>query len=108
MPTGPFQRDFEENCFLKRILLPTRAFERSARRLVKSNAGLADDLRAVLALLEEDAFHPSLKTHKLKGKLAGSWACSAGYDIRIVFQFVTHKDRNAILLEAVGSHDEVY
>jgi mRNA-degrading endonuclease YafQ of YafQ-DinJ toxin-antitoxin module len=44
----------------------------------------------------------------LKGKLAKSWACSAGYDLRIVFQFVTHGSQEAILLEAVGTHDEVY
>lgn len=40
--------------------------------------------------------NPRLKTHKLKGKLAGSWACSAGYDLRIVFEFVTHKNAEAI------------
>jgi len=58
--------------------------------------------------LSEDAFHPQLKTHKLKGKLAGSWACSAGYDLRVVFEFVKHKGAEAILLESVGTHDEVY
>ena len=62
----------------------------------------------MLALLSEDAFHPQLKTHKLKGKFAGSWACSAGYDLRVVFEFVKHKGAEAILLESVGTHDEVY
>jgi mRNA-degrading endonuclease YafQ of YafQ-DinJ toxin-antitoxin module len=61
-----------------------------------------------LELLAEDAFHPQLKTHKLKGKLAGSWACSAGYDLRIIFQFVKHHGAEAILLEAIGTHEEVY
>jgi mRNA-degrading endonuclease YafQ of YafQ-DinJ toxin-antitoxin module len=65
-------------------------------------------LELTLELLASDAFHPQLKTHKLKGKLAGSWACSAGYDLRIVFQFVKHRGQEAILLEAVGTHDEVY
>jgi mRNA-degrading endonuclease YafQ of YafQ-DinJ toxin-antitoxin module len=32
-----------------------------------------------------DAAHASLRTHKLRGSLAGCWACSAGYDLRIVF-----------------------
>lgn len=59
-------------------------------------------------MLAEDAFDPRLKTHKLKGKLAGSWAGSGGNDLRVVFQFVTHKGSKAILLEAVGSHEEVY
>jgi len=61
-----------------------------------------------LELLAADAFHPQLKSHKLKGKLAGSWACSAGYDLRIVFQFVKHSGQEAILLEALGTHDEVH
>ncbi len=81
---------------------------RSAKRLAKKNPAVADDLRATLELLAEDAFDPRLKTHKLKGNLSGSWACSAGYDLRVVFQFVSHKGSEAILLEAVGSHDEVY
>lgn len=58
--------------------------------------------------LSSDAFHPSLKTHKLKGKLRGSWACSVDYDLRIVFEFVKHEGDDAILLETVGTHDEVY
>ena len=93
---------------MKRALLPTKAFVRSAKRLAKKDSAFADDLRATLAVLEQDAFHPALKTHKLKGKLKHSWACSAGYDSRIVFQFVRYQDSDAILLEAVGSHDEVY
>ena len=59
-------------------------------------------------LLAEDAFHPQLRSHKLKGEFAGSWACSVGYDLRIVFQFVQHEDSEALLLVTVGTHDEVY
>ena len=61
------------------------------------------NLQSVLALLSEDAFHPQLKTHKLKGKLIGLWACSAGYDLRVVFEFVKHKGEEAILLQSVGT-----
>ena len=81
---------------------------RSAKRLAQRDNAFADDLRATLALLEEDAFNPPLKTHKLKGKLKHSWACSAGYNARIIFQFVRYQNSDAILLEAVGTHDEVY
>jgi mRNA-degrading endonuclease YafQ of YafQ-DinJ toxin-antitoxin module len=44
----------------------------------------------------------------LKGNLAGSWACSAGYDLRIIFSFVEQRGAEAILLETLGTHDEVY
>jgi mRNA-degrading endonuclease YafQ of YafQ-DinJ toxin-antitoxin module len=93
---------------LKRLLLPSNVFVRSARRFARKHPQLSAELRLTLELLAEDAFHPQLKTHKLKGKLTSSWACSAGYDLRVVFQFVKHKGNDAILLEAVGTHDEVY
>ena len=93
---------------MKRLLLPSNAFVRSARRFARKHPHVVTELQLALALLAEDAFHPQLKTHKLKGKLAASWACSAGYDLRVIFQFVKHKGADAILLEGVGSHDEVY
>jgi mRNA interferase YafQ len=93
---------------LKRLLLPSKAFVRSARRFVHKHPQFGPELELVLDLLAADAFHPQFKTHKLKGKLAGSWACNAGYDLRIVFQFVKHHGQDAILLEGIGTHDEVY
>jgi len=69
---------------------------------------LAEDIKAALEFLSEDAYDSRLRTHKLKGKLEGSWACSAGYDLRIIFSFVEHEGAEAILLETVGTHDEVY
>ncbi|MDQ6631164.1 MAG: type II toxin-antitoxin system mRNA interferase toxin, RelE/StbE family [Verrucomicrobiota bacterium] len=93
---------------MKRLLLPSSRFARSAKKLVRKNKELALDLQIVLEMLAEDAFSPKLKTHKLSGKLSGSWACSVGYDMRVVFQFTKHKGVEAILLEDLGSHDVVY
>lgn len=89
-------------------LLRSTAFIRSARRLVKKNPSAASALRATLELLGEDPFDPRLRTHKLKGKLSGSWAASVAYDLRIVFELVEEGGEEAVLLESVGTHDEVY
>jgi len=59
-------------------------------------------------MLAEDAFDVRLRSHKLKGPLAGLWACSAGFNLRIVFEFVKYEGVEAILLQSVGSHEEVY
>ena len=69
-----------------------------------------NDIAEALGLLVVNPFAPQLETHKLKGKLSGSWACSAGYDLRIVFDFVkAEKDtEDDIFLLAIGTHDEVY
>jgi len=83
---------------------------RSFRRTVKKNPALKEAIEETLELLAEDPFDPRLETHKLKGKLAGSWACSAGYDVRIIFHFVKNMPpgENEILLIEIGTHDEVY
>ncbi|HEX6987445.1 MAG TPA: type II toxin-antitoxin system mRNA interferase toxin, RelE/StbE family [Planctomycetaceae bacterium] len=93
---------------MRRELLRSSAFVRAARRLVKKDPSAAEGLRTALERLAEDAFHPSLRTHKLKGRFAGVWACTAGYDLRILFEFVEEGGTEAILLLTVGTHDEVY
>ena len=93
---------------MNRALLKSAAFLRAAKRLLKKHPSAARDLQATLELLASDAFQPALKTHKLKGDLANCWACSAGYDLRIVFEFVQHEGKEAILLLSAGTHDEVY
>lgn len=91
-----------------RALLKTPAFIRAARRLAKRQPHLLSAIRETLSQLERDAFDPGLRTHKLKGDLTGTWACSAGYDLRIVFEVVSIAGKEAILLLSIGSHDEVY
>lgn len=93
---------------MKRSLLRSSAFIRAAKQFLKKHPSLVDDLQTALTLLEADAFHPKLKTHKLKGNLIGLWACSGGYDLRIIFEFVQFEGSEAILLQTLGSHDEVY
>ena len=93
---------------MNRELIESTAFIRAARRYLKKHPQAAEDLETALLLMSEDAFDPRLKTHKLKGDLDGVWACSAGYDLRILFELVQHEAAEAILLLTMGTHDEVY
>lgn len=93
---------------MKRLLLRTSTFVRAAKKVVKKHPHAAQNIQSALELLSADVFHPLLKTHKLKGELEGSWACSAGYDLRIIFKFVEYQEAEAVLLETIGTHEEVY
>jgi addiction module RelE/StbE family toxin len=93
---------------VRRTLLRSPAFGRDLRRWLKARPDTAASIEATLEQLSADAAHPSLRTHKLRGRLAGCWACSAGYDVRMVFEFTSHEGQEAILLLALGTHDEVY
>ena len=92
-----------------RQLVWSQAFVRAYKRSLKRYPQLRSDIERVLRLLVEDPFHPQLKTHKLKGKLQGVWACSIAYDCRLVFEFVANPgEEDDILLIEIGTHEEVY
>lgn len=93
---------------MRRTLLRSPAFGRDLRRWLKAHPETAPSIEATLEQLSADAAHPSLRAHKLRGQLAGCWACGAGYDLRIVFEYTEHEAQEAILLLALGTHDEVY
>lgn len=93
---------------MRRVLLRSPAFARDLKNWLKSRPAAAAEIEAALEQLSVDAMHPSLRTHKLRGPLAGCWACSISYDLRVVFEFIQHEGAEAILLLALGTHDQVY
>jgi mRNA-degrading endonuclease YafQ of YafQ-DinJ toxin-antitoxin module len=76
-------------------------FTRRAGKLDERRAVL---LRAALRRFAADPRDPLLRTHKLKGDLAGYWAFSVDDDLRALFRW----DGDVAFLVNIGSHDEVY
>ena len=91
-----------------RKVVPASSFRRAYKHFIGKNPSLRISIQVALEKLSADPFQPSLETHKLKGKLKGSFACSAGYDLRIVFDFTKNNPEDDILLIDIGTHDEVY
>jgi mRNA interferase YafQ len=75
---------------------------------LKSRPETAASIEFTLEQLSADATQPALRMHKLHGSLAGCWACSADYDLRIDFEYTQHNGAEAILLLALGTLDQVY
>ncbi len=90
---------------MSRKFRTTSKFNRDLRKWVKSRPRDASAIDTTLRRLLYDPTDPQLKTHKLKGKLEDCWACSGGYDLRILFDFDSDE---VIVLLALGTHDEVY
>lgn len=93
-----------------KTLIWSPGFKRSFKRSVRHKPELKAKIEHALNLLIENPFHPLLHTHKLKGDLAGSWACTVDFEYRIVFEFINDPEtkEDMLLLEAVGTHEEVY
>jgi mRNA-degrading endonuclease YafQ of YafQ-DinJ toxin-antitoxin module len=88
-----------------RTLIWGNTFVRALKRTVRRHPTLRQEIADTLQLLQENPFAPQLATHKLRGKLTGSWACSVGYDLRIVFDFVksANQPEDDILLLEIGT-----
>lgn len=96
-----------------RHLLVTSAFRRAAKRAAKRHPELVVTIKDTLETLAANMFSPSLRTHKLQGELHGCWACSVGYDWRIVFSVGDPIEQDGVTAETItlltmGTHDEVY
>lgn len=93
-----------------RTVRSTPKFEKAYRKFVRRHPWYQQKLDHALRQIPEDVYAPGLETHKLSGKLAGLWACTCGYDCRIVFAL--EKDRSTdvevIVLIDIGTHEEVY
>jgi mRNA-degrading endonuclease YafQ of YafQ-DinJ toxin-antitoxin module len=59
-----------------------------------------------IELLEIDPYHPSLRLHKLQGKLRDYHSISITMKYRVVIDFII-KD-NEIIPINIGAHNEVY
>ena len=66
---------------------------------------LQDEVDEKVELLKETKYHARLKVHKLAGRWTGIKSFSVNYRIRITFSFI---NKSTIVLERVGTHDEVY
>ncbi|MBI4945052.1 MAG: type II toxin-antitoxin system mRNA interferase toxin, RelE/StbE family [Bacteroidetes bacterium] len=91
-----------------RKLVFLKSFDKSFKKFVKGNYVLQENIEKTLRLMEADVFAPTLKAHKLSGKLLGLIACSCGYDCRIIFSIEKHSGHEVILLIDIGTHDEIY
>ena len=84
-------------------LIFTDSYLKREKRFLKRHPELIDKYKKVLKLLELNPNHPSLRLHKLKGKLSGKYSVSITMSYRIILTFaVTEK---GIVLIDVGSHD---
>jgi addiction module RelE/StbE family toxin len=82
-------------------LLYTDKFAKEYKTLPGSIKNLAEKIEQIF---RKNPYHPSLKTHKLKGKLKNFHSFSVTYQYRIVFHF---KDDSTVIFDNIGTH-EVY
>jgi mRNA-degrading endonuclease YafQ of YafQ-DinJ toxin-antitoxin module len=92
---------------MKKIVQRTRRFEKRFKKLVPK---LQKKFITKLKFFLDDEFHPSLDTHKLKGKKKGEMAFSLTGDVRAIYrkEMVKGEEVIAFTFIDVGTHNVVY
>mgnify|MGYP001589350121 CR=1 FL=1 len=54
-----------------------------------------------ISLFEENCFHRSLETHKLKGALKSLWSLSVNNNYRVIFRFLPNQE---VIYYRIGPH----
>jgi len=80
-------------------------FKRAYKKKIANSVRLKKKFEQAVNLFASDPFYPRLRSHKLSGRLEGSWSFYVDYDCRVIFDFLNEKE---VLLIDIGTHDEVY
>jgi len=83
--------------FTKELLRRLRSIKTRQPRLYKKIA-------KQLKLFSQDPKHPSLRVHKLKGRLEDTWSISIDESTRMLYSLFD----NTALFFQIGTHDQVY
>lgn len=84
----------------------TDSYNRRAAKFFKRHPTLLSQYEKALSLLELDPFHPSLRLHKLEGRMSDLHSISINLSYRVVIHFLITDD--AIIPVDIGDHDKVY
>ena len=87
-------------------LIFTEQYEKRLRKFIKKHPEVLSQYEKTIRLLEVNPHHPSLRLHKLSGKLSDLHSVSINISYRITLELIfTEKE---IIPVEIGSHDAVY
>ncbi len=84
----------------------TESYVKKAEKFIKKYPELIRQYEKTLKLLELNPLHPSLRLHKLEGKVSGFYSVSINMTYRITIDFIFKN--NEIIPIHVGKHEDVY
>ena len=84
----------------------TEAYTKRAIRFIRKHPQLRKQYEKSLQLMELNPYHPSLRLHRLQGRLQNLHSVSINLSYRITIEFLIQD--KTIIPVAIGSHDELY
>lgn len=77
---------------------------RDIKKIKLKQPQLFNKIQKQLKLFKHNTYHPSLRTHKLKGNLSNTWSISIEGNIHMIY-FIS---KNEAVFFKIGNYDTVY
>ena len=87
-------------------LLITKSYTKKLIKFFKRHPDVLKRYAKTMEILEMNPFHPSLRMHKLQGKLGEYHSISINLEYRIVIDFIVQNEE--IIPVDIGTYNEVY
>lgn len=87
-------------------LVITESYQKRAKKFFAKHQEILGQYEKILKILCINPQHPSLRMHKLSGKLSGLFSISITVSYRLIIHFIIKDDQ--IVPIDIGSHDDVY
>ncbi|MCK5519808.1 MAG: plasmid stabilization protein [Candidatus Marinimicrobia bacterium] len=87
-------------------LVFTETYTVRATKFIRKHQEIIGQYKKALELLELNPYHPSLRLHKLKGRLSELHSVSINISYRIILELILVD--NQIILVDIGTHDAIY
>ena len=84
----------------------TKAYTKKVIKFLKKHQEVTVKYKKIIFLLEANPFHPSLRLHKLTGKLDEIYSVSIDMQYRITIEF--YIENEIIIPINIGTHNDVY
>ena len=81
-------------------------YEKRAIKFLKKHKGIYSKYKKTIELLQNNPTHPSLRLHKLQGKMSPFSSVSIDMKYRVIIDFIMID--GVIILVDIGSHDDFY
>ncbi|MBN2895142.1 MAG: plasmid stabilization protein [Campylobacterales bacterium] len=87
-------------------LLFTESYLKRLKKFLKRHPDVLERYAKTMEILELNPYHPSLRLHKLQGRLCELYSVSITMEYRILIDFII-QDEQIIPID-IGTHYEVY
>ena len=87
-------------------IVRTDEYFKKLKKFIKKHPDVLGRYIKTIELLEYDPYNPSLRLHKLQGKLRIYHGISINMKYRVVIDFIIQN--NEIIPIDIGTHDEIY